>query len=206
MDHHHPVPPAQPPSVPETPGGGMEMDMSMQWNWATRHFMVVFESWHVRTPLDFCLTVLTVYLLALGLERLYAARARIDHAMSTPERKRAASLQNHGHTHVHAATSTARRASPDGTDTAILIAGDELDGDRSHAVRSSSPAAPPALTSRALYWRTFLMAVTYFLSAFMMLVLMTFNGWLILAATAGAATGFHLFRSPGFLDLERHCD
>ncbi|KAI9168534.1 copper transpport protein [Blastocladiella emersonii ATCC 22665] len=191
-------------------GGGMDMDMSMLWNWSTRHFMVVFESWHVHTALDFYLTLLAVFLLALGYERIQAERARLEDAAAalankiqqqrarrdrtpSPSRGDAASLD--GIQVVSASGSSATAALLGGSGSPVV----------GHA-GTTSRAAMSSLSRRQLYIRTALMATSYFLSIFLMLIFMTFNGWLIIAAVTGAATGFHLFRAPGStFGLDKSC-
>ncbi|KNE68946.1 hypothetical protein AMAG_13819 [Allomyces macrogynus ATCC 38327] len=175
--------------------GGMDMSMDMLWNWNTRHFMVVFELWHVKTGLDFALTLLAVFLLALAYERLQGARAAAE--------QRAADL---------AKKATSRRAlsigSGDEEPTEVVV-GSSASNSAAPLLSGTTTGSISSARQLAAQWRhdltrTALFMASNFLSIFLMLVFMTFNGWLILMAVAGAGTGFYLFRrTPSRFGLDK---
>ncbi|ORZ41316.1 Ctr copper transporter family-domain-containing protein [Catenaria anguillulae PL171] len=190
---------------------GMDHSMMMQWNWATQHFSVVFSWWHVMSGLDFCLSLLAVFALAMLYERTQAERARLEYLASSPKAAALASRTS------AAGGRRPRSESPHLQGNEPLLAGSSLtdDGGLPTPVAVDMPAStasvrsvnrPGTLTRTQMYYRTALMAASYFLSIFLMLIFMTYNGWIILAAVAGAATGFHQFRMPGSqFGLDKSC-
>ncbi|KAG8872006.1 hypothetical protein FRC20_009905 [Serendipita sp. 405] len=150
--------------------------MSMLWNTNIINTCIVFRQWHIHSHLQFVLSFLAIMALGCGYEYLRDVQRRVDH-------KIAVQLVNSGKGKnvVSGSTSRGRIAlvEEDGQDELMLL-----------SLKADSGIEVP-FWSRVL--RASLYGASVFVSFFLMLVFMTYNGYLILATVLGAALGHYIY-------------
>lgn len=159
-------------------GKGDMCSMNMIFTWSTDNLCVVFRWWHIRTHTDLLLTLVAVVLLGMGYEYLKVLGARLD----------------------------AKSASRYPGGRVPLLDESPVNQSSSGAADVASPytASPPA--DRLRLSRALLYCFQVFYSFFLMLVFMTYNGWLMLAVTFGAFLGYYTwgYRQPARRDMSCH--
>ncbi|KAG8950716.1 hypothetical protein FRC03_012752 [Tulasnella sp. 419] len=140
--------------------------MHMLWNWETVDTCVVFRSWHVTSTTTFVLSFLAIASISIFFEWLKQVAIAYDKRL--------------------AATLTKGKTPLSGTETpgeeALLIA-------RGSAVKGGNYEVPPI--PRII--RACLYGAENFTSLFIMLIFMTYNGYLVAAVSLGAAAGHWIF-------------
>ncbi|EPQ26961.1 uncharacterized protein PFL1_05596 [Pseudozyma flocculosa PF-1] len=200
-DHHHgqhDMPPGHSMPMP-----GDACPMLMTWNADTSNICIISESWHVRTPRAFFLSLCVLVVVSAGYEwlRLYtkANDARIASGMEA--------RLGGGHHHRRRASilPTTSAAGVSIADTASVASGSSNGlGTAARKARRSSRLAPMPLLirRRTQVFRSTLYALSVFISFMLMLVAMTFNAYLIGAIVGGAGLGHYWFNR----DFSRHPD
>lgn len=180
--------------------GGMDMPcpMNMVWNWDTTDLCVLTPSWRISSPSGLYTSLAIIALVGVLYEwlRLYIRRldAQIAHSVmgagKGQHRRRASVLPTSLH---HASTGDAaglarggRSGSPS---RSIASASSKSSGwSRKLGLTSTLP-----ISQRAQARRSILYALSVFISFLLMLVAMSFNGWIIGAIVAGAGMGHYWF-------------
>ncbi|KAF9103845.1 hypothetical protein BGX29_002839 [Mortierella sp. GBA35] len=151
-------------------GGGDEAmcSMNMLFNWSTENLCVVFESWKINSPLALIASCIVIIGLSASYEMLRAHSRKYEERLVEGARKR----------------QTANEASS------------------SHAVGGAAEDEIPLLAGRPYTLRLsnqqqLMRAVFYmaqvFVGFFLMLIFMTYNGYLMAATVIGAGVGFFYF-------------
>lgn len=145
---------------------GHKCNMNMLFTWDTTDLCIVFRSWHVSGTFSLVVALIGIILLTAGYEAVREASRRYEaHANKALE---------------------GRRGGDDLRD--VLPAADESSSLLHPGRNAGSNAEQQAkLVKAALY------AVQVFYSFFIMLLFMTYNGWIMLAVAVGAFVGYLLF-------------
>jgi len=144
---------------------GNMCSMNMIFTWNTQNLCVVFDWWQIKGPLSLIFTLVAVALLTAGYEAIREASRRYD----------AKSAEG------------VNRLPPDTSD-------DTLGNDRSLRswfARLGQNQAGQEQRDKMI--KAFLYAVQVFYSFFIMLLFMTYNGFIMLAVAVGAFIGYLAF-------------
>ncbi|KFH65943.1 hypothetical protein MVEG_08045 [Podila verticillata NRRL 6337] len=143
--------------------GGATCSMNMLFNWDTENLCVVFESWRIDTPAGLVFSFLVIVAMAASYEALRAQSRRFEERLIEGERKRHPESSGSGGI---------------GEDETPLLA--------SHS--SSFRLSNQQRLTRALFYMA-----QVFVGFFLMLIFMTYNGYLMAATVLGAGVGFFYF-------------
>ncbi|KAG0237730.1 hypothetical protein BGW42_000136 [Actinomortierella wolfii] len=156
-------------------GGGEEMcSMNMLFNWDTKNVCVVFESWKINTPLGLILSMIVIIALGVAYELLRAKSRQYDEYLREGERKR-------GDSALGADDDTANHVGHHGHGREDEVG---LLSSRPRSIR---------LTNQQQLVRSVLYMIQVFVGFFLMLIFMTYNGYLMIATTLGAGLGYFYF-------------
>ncbi|GFF37468.1 copper transport protein CTR2 [Aspergillus udagawae] len=157
---------------------GGQCNMNMLFTWSTKNLCIVFSQWHITGPFSLLMSLIVIVLLTAGYEgvrqatRKYeAAHAQRLNAFSTTTATIGNEFADESATANGPPSQTPNESSP-------LLAG----RDNRRAVESRGK-----ITLAALY------AVQVFYSFFIMLLFMTYNGFVMLAVAVGAFVGYLVF-------------
>ncbi|KAH6606499.1 hypothetical protein Trco_005652 [Trichoderma cornu-damae] len=153
-------------------GGGMDdmCSMSMLFTWDTTNLCIVFRQWHIRSNASLVLSLVALVLIGIGYEALRSVSRRYE-----------ASLAARLETVPNATAPGYRDHDDDGEILAETPAFNrsgqnrEIVSKRGHVIKA------------ALY------AIQNFYAFMLMLVFMTYNGWVMVAVSLGAFFGYLLF-------------
>ncbi|RHZ71516.1 hypothetical protein CDV55_107855 [Aspergillus turcosus] len=157
---------------------GGQCNMNMLFTWSTKNLCIVFRQWHVTGPFSLLLSLFVIVLLTAGYEgvrqatrRYEAAHAQRLNAFSTTTATVGNEFADESATANVPSSQTPNESSP-------LVVG----RDNRRAVEQRGK-----ITLAALY------AVQVFYSFFIMLLFMTYNGFVMLAVAVGAFVGYLVF-------------
>ncbi|KAG0346830.1 hypothetical protein BG005_000511 [Podila minutissima] len=142
---------------------GPTCSMNMLFNWQTENLCVVFESWRIDTPFGLVVSFLVIMAMAASYEALRAQSRCFEERLIEGERKRHPESSGSGGI---------------GEDETPLLA------PRSSSFRLSNQQR----LTRALFYMA-----QVFVGFFLMLIFMTYNGYLMAATVLGAGVGFFYF-------------
>ncbi|KAI7883723.1 Ctr copper transporter [Lichtheimia hyalospora FSU 10163] len=148
--------------------------MNMIFNWQIKDVCVVFQWWHIRGIPTLLISCLAVFLIAACFEYVRARSSALEQTWSDINTKK---RQDDGETTINTINETTTLLQPSECGKPSL-------SQHQHIVLS------------VLY--AFLVAVSFWL----MLVFMTYNGFLMLAVVLGAGFGHYLFGN-GYLSANR---
>ncbi|GJJ73166.1 solute carrier family 31 (copper transporter), member 1 [Entomortierella parvispora] len=146
-------------------GGDMTCSMNMLFNWSTENLCVVFESWRINTPFALVLSCLVIIALSASYELLRAQSRQFEERLIEGDRKR----------HEESRGAVSGDAAED--ETPLL-------SPRPHVLRLSNQQQ----LTRALFYMA-----QVFVGFFLMLIFMTYNGYLMISTVLGAGIGFFYF-------------
>jgi copper transporter 1 len=163
--------------------GGDQCSMNMLFTWSTKNLCIVFSGWHVTGPLSLLGSLVVIVLMAAGYEGVRQVTRQYEIA----------------HARRLSAFSTAPVGSNEIADEALT--GNETDPQnqaRTHVPCTSSRLLVGSDNRRAVERRgkitmAALYAVQVFYSFFIMLLFMTYNGFVMLAVAVGAFVGYLAF-------------
>lgn len=149
--------------------GDMDMgegrcSMNMLFTWSSRNLCIIFRQWRVTGTLSLILSLLAIVLLAAGYECLREISRRYE--------------QSHSARMAAYSTSASSEAPQLNESSSLLVVG-----------RDSKAAAE----RKGAVIKALLYAVQVFYSFFIMLLFMTYNGWVMLAVAVGAFVGYLAF-------------
>ncbi|KAG0363802.1 Ctr copper transporter family-domain-containing protein [Gamsiella multidivaricata] len=150
-------------------GGEGTCSMNMLFNWDTENLCVVFESWMINTPTALVFSCIIIIGMAASYELLRAQSRRYEERLIEGARKR------------HGGDPSSRVV-----DASAGIAEDEtpLLTSRAGTLRLSNQQQ----LTRALFYMA-----QVFAGFFLMLIFMTYNGYLMASTVIGAGLGFFYF-------------
>ncbi|RMD41866.1 hypothetical protein DV735_g3260, partial [Chaetothyriales sp. CBS 134920] len=144
--------------------GGDQCSMNMLFTWSSKNLCIVFSQWHVKGPVSLILSLLAIVALTAGYEWVRSLSRKYEQSL-------AARLQ---------AFSASR---PTGSSPA----------DESDSLLTAGKDARLALERQSVVIKAAFYALQIFYSFFIMLLFMTYNGWVMLAVAVGAFVGYILF-------------
>ncbi|RKO98604.1 hypothetical protein CXG81DRAFT_21193 [Caulochytrium protostelioides] len=150
--------------------------MKMLWNWDTST-VLIFDWWRTDGPVTLLLSCMAVFAMAYGSEWFQSYRAQRDRVLL----QRAAAVGGPAVAVDHEATDLLADQDAD----LHAAGGRNVAGSRLHVARVD--------TSHGRYYqalRAVLRAVESFIGLFIMLLFMSFNGYIIFSVVAGTAAGF----------------
>ncbi|KAI7871481.1 Ctr copper transporter [Spinellus fusiger] len=151
--------------------------MNMFFNWQIENLCIVFESWHISTPSGLILSCLAVFAIAAGYEYIRSWSALMESAWNTTQWKKKTGGGNALENDLDMSEADSMR-------------GDVIN----HSFNSLSKRQ--SLIRSGVY--TVLVAISFWL----MLVFMTYNGYLMLSVVLGAGFGHYHF-GKGNYDTKR---
>ncbi|KAL4870895.1 hypothetical protein BDV12DRAFT_45435 [Aspergillus spectabilis] len=170
--------------------GGGQCSMNMLFTWSAKNLCIVFSGWRVTGPLSLLGSLVVIVLLAAGYEgiRQVTRQYELAHArrlsafsaavVGSNEIDEAVSSTEHEHEHEPETTPDAQnQAYVPGARSPLLVG-----SDNKRAIERKGK-----ITMAALY------AVQVFYSFFIMLLFMTYNGFVMLAVAVGAFVGYLAF-------------
>ncbi|KAG0301345.1 hypothetical protein BGZ98_008440, partial [Dissophora globulifera] len=141
--------------------------MNMLFNWDTQNLCVVFESWKINTPSALIFSCLVIIGLAASYELLRAQSHRFEERLLEGARKR-----DIGESQVHAV-------------------GSNISEDETPLLPSRSVTL--RLSNQQQFTRALFYMAQVFVGFFLMLIFMTYNGYLMASTVIGAGVGFFYF-------------
>lgn len=153
-------------------GGAHRCQMSMLFTWDTQDLCLVFRWWHVSSTLTLIISLLAVVGLSMGYEFLRALSRKYEHRVNSAL---TASTESFGE----------RPTSSSSTETSSLL----LPSPGRVVVASGSKYAA-ASAKRGHLGKAIFYGAQVFYSFFIMLLFMTYNGWVMVAVAVGASLGY----------------
>lgn len=150
-------------------GGHDDMNMckmNMLFNWDVENVCIVFEWWRIETPFGLLLSSLVIAGIAAGYEFLRASSRAYDNQLLAADKKK----------------DTSRRMDleDDHSENESLLA--------STFVRQTTNMSQQQRVTRSVFY-----AILVAISFWLMLVFMTYNGFLMLSVVIGAGIGHYAF-------------
>ncbi|KAJ4990255.1 ctr copper transporter family protein [Stagonosporopsis vannaccii] len=170
---------------------GPKCNMNMLFTWDTTDLCIVFRSWHISGTFSLIVALIGIILLTAGYEAVREASRRYEaHSAKALEGRRGGDDLRGGcwvgfpcsvyHTlERQLSPARAKDVLPADESSSLLHSGRNAGG--------SNAEQQAKLVKAALY------AVQVFYSFFIMLLFMTYNGWIMLAVAVGAFVGYLLF-------------
>ncbi|OAQ99313.1 hypothetical protein LLEC1_06066 [Akanthomyces lecanii] len=143
----------------------------MLFTWDTTNLCIVFKQWHIRSTPGLVASLVAVVLIAMGYEGLRATCRMYEKSMAA----RVDSAPSRNHLRLHPRKDASEEAVTE--TTPFLRSGQNRDqlSHRSHLVKS------------------LLYGFQNFYAFMLMLVFMTYNGWVMVAVSVGAFLGYYVF-------------
>ncbi|KAK8203935.1 Ctr copper transporter [Phyllosticta capitalensis] len=166
--------------------GGMDMDhkcnMNMLFTWDTTDLCIVFRGWHITGTLSLLFSLVAVALLCAGYEGVREVSRRYEASVAARQK-----VKDDG----PGLPDPTYRDSEDGSATITP------NNDSSSSLWSTDRRRAGPWTARdqkrATIVKGVLYAVQVFYSFFIMLLFMTYNGWVMLSVAVGAFIGYVVF-------------
>ncbi|KAI3322237.1 Ctr copper transporter [Xylariaceae sp. AK1471] len=176
-------------------GGGMPMcNMNMLFTWDTTNLCIVFRQWHVRGSASLVFSLLAIVAICAGYEALREATRKYELWLAS-----------------RSATHNSSRARNEGLfqdDPTHDERGQERDAETTPFLgteRSSGSSSEAPISQRARIVKAALYAVQNFYAFMIMLLFMTYNGYVMIAVAVGAGLGYYLFGSHTRATKETAC-
>ncbi|KAH7035201.1 Ctr copper transporter [Microdochium trichocladiopsis] len=179
--------------------GGDRCSMNMLFTWNTNNLCIVFRQWHIRGPGSLILSLLAIVAITAGYEALRAAARRYDerttrHPDALPNLLYS-SISSHDQTQQQQQQPAVTESTPFLTPT--IIAGRNSNststngGGGDYSSNNGGTSKQVRLVKSALY------GLQNFYAFMIMLLFMTYNGWVMIAVAVGAGVGYWFFGSSG---------
>ncbi|KAF2281320.1 Ctr copper transporter [Westerdykella ornata] len=144
-------------------GGGHKCQMSMLFTWSTKDLCIIFKGWHVTGTTSLLFSLLAIVLLTAGYEAVREVSRRYE---------------------IYAKNVGEGRRGGDDLSNTVEESSSLLNPGRS----GGRPSEQQTRIVKAVLY-----AVQVFYSFFIMLLFMTYNGWVMLAVAVGAFVGYMMF-------------
>ncbi|KAI1123347.1 Ctr copper transporter family-domain-containing protein [Nemania abortiva] len=168
--------------------GGMAMcKMNMLFTWDTTNLCIVFRQWHVTGTASLIFSLLAIVAICAGYEALREGTRRYELWLSTKD----ASYNNDDSNHVEQGQEQVAETTP------------FLGIERIGSGAGNSAEAP--ISQRARIVKAVLYGVQNFYAFMIMLLFMTYNGFVMIAVAVGAGLGYYLFGSHTRATKETAC-
>ncbi|KAK7543512.1 Ctr copper transporter family protein [Phyllosticta citricarpa] len=171
-------------------GKGHKCNMNMLFTWDTTDLCIVFRGWHVTGTLSLLLSLVAVALLCAGYEGVRDISRRYELSVAARQK-----VKDEG----PGLPDPTYRDEIGGAATAAPITTATTNESSSPLLWSTDRTRHGPWTARdekrATIIKGVLYAVQVFYSFFIMLLFMTYNGWIMLAVAVGAFVGYVVFGS-----------
>ncbi|KAG9285420.1 hypothetical protein G9A89_010895 [Geosiphon pyriformis] len=154
--------------------------MNMLFNWQRENLCIVFKWWRVDSLFTLLIACLLVALLTASYEALREASRKYEQRIYEGELYRLRDHVSAGPLH-----SSRNSLEDDGDLGANIYVKDD--------VPLLGAISTVKLTRRQQMTRSFLYALQVFISMFVMLIFMTYNGFLMISVVIGAGVGYYIF-------------
>ncbi|KAI8054161.1 Ctr copper transporter [Gilbertella persicaria] len=164
--------------------------MNMLFNWQVKDICIVFEWWHIHTAVELLLSCIAVFMIAAGYEYLRVWSSQLDEQWSQAEKKRLIEQQT----------------------LMVGIEGDEEET-TPHPSNSVGYARKECLVKNRAAQRfgkqhivqSIFYALLVAISFWLMLVFMTYNGYLMIAIILGSGFGHLMFGRQSKMNRNIQC-
>ncbi|KAL2198977.1 Ctr copper transporter family-domain-containing protein [Corynascus similis CBS 632.67] len=166
-------------------GGGHMCNMNMLFTWDSTDLCVVFRQWHVTSHLGLAATLVAVVAICAGYEALREAVRRYEATLA--RRIETAPLPR-------SSSPSPRYSEESATETAPFLSPSLVIGQNREQ-----------LARRAHIIKSVLYGIQNFYAFMIMLIFMTYNGWVMIAVSVGAGLGYLVFGGKTPLTKETAC-
>ncbi|KAI1280030.1 Ctr copper transporter family-domain-containing protein [Xylaria sp. FL0933] len=180
--------------------GGMPMPMckmNMLFTWDTTDLCIVFRQWHVKGSASLVFSLLAIVAICAGYEALREGTRKYESWLSNREVAHNSRARNERNEDRYQDNDPNHGPEPVAETTPFL--GIERIGS---GVSSSSESA---VSQRARILKAILYGVQNFYAFMIMLLFMTYNGWVMIAVAVGAGLGYYIFGSNTRATKETAC-
>ncbi|GAQ04616.1 copper transport protein CTR2 [Aspergillus lentulus] len=157
---------------------GGQCNMNMLFTWSTKDLCIVFSQWHITGPFSLLMSLIVIVLLTAGYEGVRQATRKYEAAHAQRLNAFSTTTATIGNEFADESATANVPSSQPPNESSPLVAG----RDNRRAVEQRGK-----ITLAALY------AVQVFYSFFIMLLFMTYNGFVMLAVAVGAFVGYLVF-------------
>ncbi|KAH1544768.1 hypothetical protein KXX57_005279 [Aspergillus fumigatus] len=157
---------------------GGQCNMNMLFTWSTKDLCIVFSQWHITGPFSLLMSLIVIVLLTAGYEGVRQATRKYEAAQAQRLNVFSTTTATIGNEFADESATTNVPSSQTPNESSPLVAG----RDNRRAVEQRGK-----IILAALY------AVQVFYSFFIMLLFMTYNGFVMLAVAVGAFAGYLVF-------------
>ncbi|KAF2468213.1 Ctr copper transporter [Lindgomyces ingoldianus] len=171
MDHSHMVHGHMDHDMPGM-DGSHKCNMNMLFTWDTKDLCIVFRGWHINGTGSLIVSLLAIVLMTAGYEAVREVSRRYDlYTKKLAEGRR-------GGDDMTSDSPPQRKAAETDESSSLLMPG---------RISGRVSERQTKIVKAVLY------AVQVFYSFFIMLLFMTYNGWIMFAVAVGAFVGYMLF-------------
>ncbi|KAI0391673.1 Ctr copper transporter family-domain-containing protein [Xylariaceae sp. FL0594] len=215
-------------------GSGPMCNMNMLFTWDTTNLCIVFRQWHVTGTVSLVFSLLAIVAICAGYEALREATRKYELWLANQEgarnirndlrhRRRRHDEDgqygdeeappppppppfrddhDHDHDHDHEQEEDGERRDAENNNTALPFLGIERIVGSSSSGHSATEAA---VSQRARVLKAVLYGVQNFYAFMIMLLFMTYNGYVMIAVAVGAGVGYYAFGSHTRATKETAC-
>ncbi|KAK4136732.1 Ctr copper transporter [Trichocladium antarcticum] len=169
-DHHHMMDHSSHGDMGHGDGSPM-CNMNMLFTWSTDNLCIVFRQWHISSTMGLAVSLVAIVAICAGYEALRDAIRRYETAMSK-----------------RAETAPPPRSSPPPSPRP-----EETVAETTPFLALPAGQSREQVTRRAHVIKAVLYAIQNFYAFMIMLIFMTYNGWVMGAVSVGAGLGYLLF-------------
>ncbi|KAI0457745.1 Ctr copper transporter family-domain-containing protein [Xylaria acuta] len=179
-------------------GGGMPMcNMNMLFTWDTTNLCIVFRQWHVTGRASLIFSLLAIVAICAGYEALREGTRKYELWLSNKE---GAYNRYQDNAAVAAANHDSEQGQEQVTETTPFLGIERIGGGGAGGGSSESPVGQRARIVKAVLY-----GVQNFYAFMIMLLFMTYNGYVMIAVAVGAGLGYYLFGSHTRATKETAC-
>ncbi|KAI1737334.1 Ctr copper transporter family-domain-containing protein [Xylaria scruposa] len=175
-------------------GGGMPMcNMNMLFTWDTTNLCIVFRQWHVTGTASLIFSLLAIVAICAGYEALREGTRKYESWLSSKE------TAYNRYQDATAAHHDREQGQEQVAETTPFLGIERIGGGG-----AGSPSEAP-VGERARIVKAVLYGVQNFYAFMIMLLFMTYNGYVMIAVAVGAGLGYYLFGSRTRATKETAC-
>ncbi|KAL1643345.1 copper transpport protein [Diplodia intermedia] len=168
-------------------GGGPKCNMNMLFTWDTTDLCIVFRSWHVGSAWSLIVSLAGVVVLCAGYELVREISRRYEASVAARQGGVRVGGSGVPDPRIHSSTDEDNRFDESSSLLGTTTANNSGIGGRAVVAWSAREEKRVKVIKAVLY------AVQVFYSFFIMLLFMTYNGWVMLAVAVGAFVGYLAF-------------
>ncbi|KAI0099887.1 Ctr copper transporter family-domain-containing protein [Nemania sp. FL0031] len=179
--------------------GGMAMcKMNMLFTWDTTNLCIVFRQWHVTGATSLVFSLLAIVAICAGYEALREATRKYELWLATKEASYSSRARHEDRYQDNDNSNNVEQGQEQAAETTPF-----LGIERIGSGAGTSSEAP--IGQRARIVKAVLYGVQNFYAFMIMLLFMTYNGYVMIAVAVGAGLGYYLFGSHTRATKETAC-